>query len=241
MKLFEIARQDVNTPHHPNEITAAIEFYKHVILPECSNFIEQCNNHLIFRGIRQTNNQQFGKFTTHPERLPVNTPIKLHQLLNKILNKVVGYDVRSDHAVFTSGYQYNEYTYGKRFVIFIPNTPEYVYINKIGDLYVMLSDLANDSEHSKGHDWFNRTNFNISEIEEITSGISDLFHGQDITTAVERLVEEFLRNVIIEQHGVVHDKDLSTGITSKSEIIFRTPYYYGVEARLFEEIKSQIV
>lgn len=100
----------------------------------CKDFLDK--GYTLYRAMH--NEFAIKKFTTNKNRLPRNTNIELHELLNQGINAVFGVKLKSE-SVFATGSSKLADKYGKNVYLFFPVGKYEVYWSpSIEDLYYLF-------------------------------------------------------------------------------------------------------
>jgi hypothetical protein len=105
---------------------------------ECSEYLKEFE-FPFFRGTKQ--GPTFKSHIPRTDRVPLDTPKAIHDILDKEFKKKFGWKVRSE-GVFVTSVQYMASAYGEVVMFFPVNGYKYVWSPEIFDLSVHISDLG---------------------------------------------------------------------------------------------------
>lgn len=128
MKLFEIVVQE-----------NAKEFIEQVV-KDCRPFLKAKRaGQLVFRGMKSFDEFIYNK-PVRKNRTPLNTPAKLHDIIDQFFKKKFGYYFRSN-AIFVTG-DYNEAIgYGDAYAIYPIGDFQFLWSQEVDDLFIELKRL----------------------------------------------------------------------------------------------------
>ncbi len=96
-------------------------------------------NYFLWRGSRK--HWSWDKIVPRKDRKPLDTPLKLHQLLDKEFQKKFGWKVRNE-GVFVTSDPVTASRYGKEYIFLPANGFKYIFNWKIPDLFIRLGSLG---------------------------------------------------------------------------------------------------
>jgi len=115
---------------------------------DCKPFLKEIKKYKLFwfwRG-SEKDVKHYEKFETRKNRRPRDTPLWIHNILNKEFKKKFGWSVRSE-GVFASSDKYGLYIYGEENMFFPVGKYKYVWSPKVNDLlsYIKIKKITVNS------------------------------------------------------------------------------------------------
>jgi hypothetical protein len=106
---------------------------------ECSQFIQEflSKDVSLYRGIKGSSKKIWTEIKPRTNRLPKNTPEKIHDLMDAAFKKKFGWKVRSEGVFAVNSFD-EASIYGKPYLFLPKNGYKYVYSPKIQDLMIYL-------------------------------------------------------------------------------------------------------
>lgn len=203
MKLFEITNED--------ERQEFIKRVKH----DCQPFLNAKHpSEVIYRGINAAKDYLFDK-KVRKNRLPSNTPLDIHHVINEWFKKEFGYPYRSS-GLFVTGSLAIAGIYGLDIYLVYPVEQfKFVWSPEINDLYSTIADLS----RKRG-------------IE-----LKKLAFMDNLPPNEQEVLRDFVNNIpqkILEE-GNYTDQNLSKAIKSKQEIMIAADSYHAAQLSDYDE------
>jgi hypothetical protein len=104
-----------------------------ILEKDCLPFIKEARGGLIWRGSSKGSAQPIERFIPREDRNPMNTPMEIHNALNREFKKRFGWEARN--GVFTFGDRAKIQFYGRQNVFFPIGDFKYVWASTVTDLY----------------------------------------------------------------------------------------------------------
>ncbi len=194
--------------------------------------------YFLYRGSRSIADN-FQKITPRKNRKPLNTPIKLHNILDKMFQKKFGWKARSE-GVFAAGQLYPLDEYGPSYLFFPIGNFKYVWSPEIEDLYEEFDiDTLNWFKGSGYKSDILYQYYNDYMADNVTVDVEDLLtFEQWVEKNIDGLEKDFIEIVENKLNSYTNkglDKVLKIGTI---EIMFKCKDYYMVDTEFWFGIQN---
>ena len=210
-----------------NEETADLDDMNRVaniIKKDCSKFLKETGNIPIYRGMKGLDVGPL-KIKSVKERKPLNTPGKIHDLLNRLFNKRFKWSVRN--GVFVSGNIKDAKFYGLDYRFFPIGDYDYVWSPVVQDLFGY-----NEKFGISALDFESLKNIYLYPKTCDTSGWFLHNYVKEYPEASNRELIEMCKNKLVRFYedliSTYKNNNLQEGIKSGMEISFNCKEYYLV-------------
>ena len=183
---------------------------------ECAPYLKMVKGKELYRGI-EGEDSAYIKKKVRTNRKPKDTPIEIHEYLDKELHRRFGWYPRSNGMFATSNFGEAD-IFGEVFVVFPVGPVKYLWNTKTEDIYKWLSDLFRnmvDPSWSIKRDWYRASKEQREDFMKTISG----------------------KHSIIDNYT---NKGLQNAIEKEHEIVFNCKEYYGIEKGTYIKIKEGI-
>jgi hypothetical protein len=202
-----------------------VDFYQKIkaIYTDCQPFLKDLvkngfdyfkkGDDLLYSG--KKNEIPFFKKSIRKNRKPKDTPIKEHELMDKLFNEKFGFKARSN-SLFCTGDLTQASSYGNVYAIFPIGKYKFIYSKKIRDLF---SDSPTVTFEKHYEDEYLKT------LEKLPTDHSvSIWYGDNNN----KVKQEFIQKIKKEIISTYTDKNIMKAISSHNEIMVNCKEYYGM-------------
>jgi len=239
-----------------------------IIKKDCPrSYIVQTKGEFFYRGTKDSIND-IKKFKSRTDRIPKDTPPELHNMLDSLFKRYLGWHARSE-GTFVNGKKDNISGYGISFMFFPIGKYDFVWSPSIEDLYskieqnymleepeyLFISDYDYDYEYNEesGNGKYEYEGIlynNINDIED-TKNITGNNIENDAVWIPNMTFEEYREKSIDDYENnrdtYLHDliktyskTNLNKAMKSGHEVMFRCKEYYMVDAKFSKILRKEL-
>lgn len=228
MNFFEYIVEDETATPKEKIVAGIVKTIKR----DCKAFLVEAEKNFFYRGSNTVVLEYMGKFKSRTDRMPKDTPLWMHEILDKFFMKRFKWKVRSE-GIFVNASKILAQVYGTPYLFFPMGKYKYAWSPHVQDLF---DDLSINT-------WFT----NVTSVDNISRdaalswmhGTHEWIHFKKPITAELNPVE-IVENVVDAIANTYIPDALEYAARKKHEVAFKCENYYLVNRVYEEDLRKEL-